>query len=293
MKRLGLVLVIALLSCGCGEGKMGPAPDAGGDPSDSGTMPIPLPEGAEEAAVALVTGATLAEALSGPLVTASDGLFRDSATVTEADARTRIEDAFSTMSVVMPPGCAMFSWSGLTATVTLTGCTVVATGATLDGSITLAVMLRPTTLSMSFDALRVGPSTLTGSVTLTKAGTPDAPMQLVDAMLAIEPDGAQVTLTDVTLTESETGVTLDGAATVTMSGATPIAITMNDLHWAPTDCLPDGGSLELSTSPPVTITILSCTPWTGVVTVEVGSLPPTNQFLFSPACRVAAPPPAP
>ena len=286
------VLSVSLASCG------GAAGTDAGSTEDAGSS---LPTEAAETLGAAAPALAIATALTAPLVPSAQGL-RDGAPGLDGpgrDARARrdLEAGVSGMSVVEPPTCASYAWMGSEVDVTFTGCTLEATGESLDGSIHAAVSFFPTRFALTFTDLRVGATEVDGMVTLNVGGrcagtdlgcTPCMGTDLECMAMAEEQTSitGSVTITsggttvlaldDVTVTSDPTGVTANG--TFTIDGT---SVTASSLHWATGECLPSSGTAMLPT-PPTTITFLPTTPADGTVQVQVGSFPAFPQMLFMP-----------
>jgi len=188
--------------------------------------------------------------------------------------------------VVTPPTCATYAWSGLSATVTLAGCTLEATGEPVSGTVGLALTLRPTTFVLTFASLTAGSSTVDGSVTLHAGGTDLGAATTLDADLTLSGGGASTHLVAVGLSVSGTATAISAGGTFTVeSGGTTTTIVADTVTWASGQCLPSSGTLQLtgSTFPlPTTIVFLPTTPADGMVEVHVGSFPPATVALLPP-----------
>jgi hypothetical protein len=273
---IGLASLLVVLAS-CNNGTTGAA-DAGG--ADAGLSPA-----AVQTIDDVTLGLAVATALSAPL--APDGaLVHGDLAPTDATTHTRAQHGFSGGSVVTPAGCATYSWSGLTATVTLTGCTLEANGMPVSGSVTLGVTTRPTVFTVTFTGLTVGTSTFDGHVSLTINGTDTAaapPTLDVDLTYTSGGTSTHLTATGLSVTTTSTSVAITGTASVT-SGSTTTSLTAAALTWQTGQCLPSSGTLMVSGSsvPPATLTFLSTTPTDGKVTVQIPPFPVTTQRLFPP-----------
>ncbi len=282
MRSVVLGCLAFLLSCG-----------GGGVPVDSGTGDTggaTVPPQTTAVSVAFVAGARLAAAMSGPLVNDGRLLRRDCLMGTscpDSTTRGRTEHGVSGGSIVTPPTCAMYSWSGLSATVTLTGCTLEMSGTPISGAITVALSLNPTVFRITFTALRVGTTSFDGTVSLTIGGTDLMPTQTLAADLTYMAAGSSVhfvlTGAQVRVTATGGAVTVDGTAMVT-TGSTSATIVMSGLTWSMGQCLPSSGTavVTIAGTPTTTITFLPTTSADGIVTVQVAPFPATMAMLFMP-----------
>jgi len=271
-----LVALIAALA-GCSS-TGGATADAGGE---AGLSPS-----AVQTVDDLTLGLAVATALSAPL--APDGALVQTDPPGTSDATTQGHAAhgFSGSSVVTPQSCAKYSWSKLTATVTLTGCTLEANGMPVSGTVSLGVTARPTAFTVTFTGLTVGTSTFGGHVAITISGTkamPSPPTLDVDVTYASGGKSEQLTATGLTVTTTATSIAISGDAKLT-SGGTSTSLTATGLTWQTGQCLPSSGTVKMSgsTVPTSTITFLATTPMDGKVTVQIPPLPATTQKLFTP-----------
>jgi hypothetical protein len=288
--RAGLFCLVVILS-GCGHSSPAtPTPD--GSTADVSTNDVSKPNGGDAGLSAatvesindVTLGLAVATALSAPL--APDGAMVEADpgapdTTTQGHA----EHGFSGSSVVTPKGCAKYSWSKLTATVTLTGCTLEENGMPVSGTVSLGVATRPTVFTVTFTGLSVGTSTFGGEVALTMNGTsakPAPPTLDVDVTYTSGGKSEQLSATGLTVATTSTSVAISGAATVTSGGST-VSVAATDLPWQTGECLPTSGTLKVSGgAPTATLTFLSTTPMDGKVTVQVPPLPATTEALFTP-----------
>ncbi|MBI5501898.1 MAG: hypothetical protein HY907_16765 [Deltaproteobacteria bacterium] len=270
---------------------------ASGCPSDGGSLPDGTTDavadgdgGLSPAAAAIVVqalpGLGAAAALGAPLAEDGDALRRDAAP-TDAVGRDLAEHGFSGGSVVTPPTCATYAWSGTSATVTLSGCTLETTGEPVSGTVTLAVVLRPAAFDLSFGSLTIGTTTLDGSVTLHAGGSDLGGAEpTLDADLTYS-DGTTTThlvASGLGVTATTTAVAVSGTFTVE-SGGTTTTLEATAVSWAAGECLPSSGTLQATGSAfplPVTVTFLTTTPADGIVQVQVGSFPSANVPLLPP-----------
>jgi hypothetical protein len=281
------VLYLVVILAGCGHSSPdtpvqdGSTADVGkADGGDAG-----LSAATVESIDDVTLGLAVATALSAPL--APDGaMVQADPGAPDTTTQGHAEHGFSGSSVVTPKGCAKYSWSKLTAMVTLTGCTLEATGMPVSGTVSLGVTTRPTVLTVTFTGLSVGTSTFGGNVALTMNGTSSksAPPTLdVDVTYTAGGKSQQLTATGLTVTTTSTSVAISGDATVTSGGST-LSVAVTDLTWPTGECLPTSGSLKVSGggAPTATLTFLSTTPMDGKVTVQVPPLPATTETLFTP-----------
>ncbi|MBI5486008.1 MAG: hypothetical protein HY905_01610 [Deltaproteobacteria bacterium] len=278
-----IALLVALaLGCSAGSDSAADADASGDAAGDTGAA---LPPAAAAAAVEAIDGLAVAMALGVPLAEDGDALRRD-ATPTDAEGRDGAEHGFSGGSVVTPPTCATYAWSGLSATVTLAGCTLEATGEPVSGTVGLALTLRPTTFVVTFASLATGGSTVDGSVTLHAGGSDLGAAATLDADLTISEGGESTHLVAAGLSVSGTPTAISASGSFTVeSGGTTTTVVADAVTWATGECLPSSGSLRLTGSSfplPTTIVFLPTTPADGMVEVHVGSFPPATVALLPP-----------
>ena len=292
---LALASPLAVPACGGSTSTT----DGGLDGDDADAAGLP-----PEAAATLTSagfGLGVAVAMTAPLVPSAQSLRetggRLDAPARENQTRTDVESGVSGSSVVEPPGCAAFSWSGLSAVVTFTGCTLEVTGETIDGSLGLAATFFPTTFTVTVTGLTVGTVQVDGTLALNVGGacgggdlgcTPCADadptcaasrvnQQTLVGSLTVRSGGTTVLeLTALTLAIDATGATATGDAV--LNGT---ALTATGVHWNTGECLPSSGTVELTASG-TTITFLPTTPADGIVEVRIGGWPPFPQALFPP-----------
>lgn len=296
-----LVLASALVASACGPAAT--PVDAGGGGIDSGTPPpdAGLPPATASTLSAAGFALGVAAAMTAPLVPSAeslrDGGGRLDGPARETRAHTDLEAGVSGMSVVTPSTCASYVWSGLSVVATFAGCTLEATGESIDGSIGIAVTFFPSTFTLTFTGLSVGTTQIDGMLTLSVGGAcgatdlgctrcPDvdpacaaaaAPQSSLTGNLTVMSSGTTVlSITTVTVTTDATGINASG--TFTLDGT---SMTATSLHWNTGDCLPTSGTVSVS-SPAATITFLPTTPADGIVSVAVGAFPPFPQMLFMP-----------
>ena len=217
-------------------------------------------------AISAIDDATLALAVAAALGTplSPDGAMLRTDATPDTTAHMRLQHGFSGSSVVTPSTCAAYAWSGLTATVTLTGCTLESTGMPVTGSVSVAVALHPVSFVVTVTTLVVGGTTYDGSVMLhinatDAANTP--PSLDVDLTTTNGTTMEHLTATGLTVTTSAMSMAIAGSASLT-SGATTTSITATGLTWQMGQCLPSSGTAAMT----------------------VGSGPTTTQMLFTP-CR--------
>jgi hypothetical protein len=282
------LLVLSLAACrgrteepDTGSGRDVPARDV---PVTSDDAPI-SPDGAQ-AFADLVRALELATAASAPM--ADDAMMlRGDLTPTDGEGQDRGAMGFSGGSVVTPSSCAAYSWTGLTASVVLTGCTLESTGTSISGTITIEVSFRPGSFRLSFTSLMVDTSSFDGFVQITSGGTDVRPMPVVDLMLAYSsPMGlGSVSATGLTVSgDSMTGISVSGTLSFT-NGGSSTSVVATDVFWAPMECNPSRGTLAVDGAPfplPATITFLPTTPTTGEVTVSMPPFPDSTLALLPP-----------
>jgi hypothetical protein len=224
---------------------------------------------------ALVAGTTATYALGAPLQGDGEGL-ADAGSSSDGEAQDAGEHGMSGGSVVEPPGCATYEWSGLTATVTFAGCTAEAINLPIDGSVLFAISLDPTSFTVEFTDLTLGGLGLDGLVRLSVTGQRFTRAVTLDAEdLTISSTGlnAAIQLADVTVTVPDThaSTTIDGSGSIT-NASLSADLTLNDLTWETGDTLPSDGSVDVTSSGlSGTVTFLPTTPQDCVVHVVLVS----------------------
>ncbi len=304
------VLVSVVLIAGCRRGRddedagraprdAGPRIDAGSGvdagPRDSGPPEVdagPPDAGTsveDTAAVlaALERAATIASLTAGPLVADAEMVDSMGDGATDATIRERVESGVATNSIVDDAACVAFSWSARTATITFTGCTSETTGLSIDGTVTLAVTLRPTTFAITFDALAIGGTTIDGALALVVRRASGAATFSVDADLSWT-DGttsSAVTLTDVAVVaDAEAMTTTLGGGFEVTAGATSASGSLDAVTWAFGDCHASSGdaTIRFTGSPAFAATFLPATPTEGVVRVAIPPLPAVEMMMLEP-----------
>lgn len=234
----------------------------------------------QETSAAVTSASGAAAGLAAPLVPELQKLFAQRDTVTAEEARQYVEAAYAAYQP-----CASFQWNGgLSGTITFTGCVLDATGQTIDGSLGISIKIRPqTAMTLTFSKLQVGGNTYDGSLKISVSAGPPRATLAADLSYTSADGDTTVTLQDVTVVRSGGKTTMDGKGTV-QTGSVSTAFSAKGLTWNKGDCLPSSGTLTLSAQQTATvvITFLPTTPQTGVVQVQVGSLPATEMALFSP-----------
>ena len=229
-----------------------------------------------ESTAAVTSASGAAAGLAAGLAPRLQELYARHDTATAAEAREAVEDAFAAHQP-----CASFQWSGgLSGTVTFTNCTLAATGQTVDGALGVTIKLRPMTeVTLSFSQLTVQGNTYDGSLKVAVSGAP-ATVTLTADLTYLAADGeTSVTLENVTVTHTKGVTVLDGKGSVTRAATT--AFVARKLTWLKGDSLPSSGTLTLTQgSLTAVITFLPTTPATGVVLVQIGSLPASEMTLF-------------
>jgi hypothetical protein len=179
--------------------------------------------------------------------------------------------------------CVSFAWTGAAAELTFEECIMPQTGTYVDGGLSLGVALFPTRLTVGFEELTVDDLSLDGSFTLElpQEGTPGVGLD-ADLTWARAGETANLTLTDARVVHASGSTTLDGSGSVS-SGLMSASVAMSALQWQGR-CLPQSGSVTAQSPnlPPATLTFLSTTPDDGIVSMQVGNLPASNQALFHP-----------
>ena len=115
---------------------------------------------------------------------------------------------------------------------------------------------------------------------VTSASGAAATVTLTADLTYLAADGeTSVTLENVTVTHTKGVTVLDGKGSVTRAATT--AFVARKLTWLKGDSLPSSGTLTLTQgSLTAVITFLPTTPATGVVLVQIGSLPASEMTLF-------------
>lgn len=283
--------------------------DGDGDGDADGEEPE-LSAEAESALSAFVEGLSAAVALGAPLVQDGEALRDDPSSGTAGDARDRsardrVENGVAGDSIVTDAACVAFDWDRLTVAITFTGCALEQTGESLDGVLSMTISFGPVVLSMTFEDLAVGETTLDGTVTMAFGGQcmdgdPDCTpceegdeecaaaeerQRTLTADLTVESGGSFAATLDglVVVVGDDGSVSLDGAATVASESFSG-DLVLTTVTFAAGDCLPSAGTLALNDGSPLTttLTFLPATPATGEVRVQIGPFPATTAALFPP-----------
>jgi len=262
MRRLWLLGVLA--ACG------------GGD-EEAATPPT----SAREMAVTVAMGAGATVMMGTPLVASGDAVRLDG-TPSEGEARVEVEAAVSGNSLVTPPTCASYAWTGLSASITFTACTIEATGTPLSGTIGLAVTLDPASIAVTLTALDVGGETYDGSMSLTFGGTDLMVVRtwMVDLTYTPVSGPSAHYLMATEVRPALQMVIVNGTGSVT-AGQVARSATLTSVTWKTGECLPSAGSLEYMDNEVglVKITFLAATPVDGTVTVEWMGFTVTQPYL--------------
>ena len=233
---------------------------------------------------AITTSATTAVSFTAPISVASDEGSPD-APLGDMEVKAMVETSVGQSGIVVDPSCVSYSWAGLTATATFTGCVLVVSGATLDGTITLTVTTMPLGVSLGFTNLTVGGASVDGSIGLYLAGKLGALEAHLEADLDIANGGRSVSFDPLSVVTDGSGVTASGQAAV-VGTAESEEVDITDLHWNYGVCLPVSGSLYFEEGTiPITITFLATTPNDGVVLVQIGSQPAAKMQLLQPCAQ--------
>ncbi len=259
---------------GAGGGGTGGSGAEGGAGGASAQSAEPLASEAVEATAATIS-------LAAPLFLGGDQLRQEQDSADDNRAQDLVEDAVATNSIVTEAACVTFDWSGLTASITFTDCTLEATGLPLDGGITFTVTINPTSFALDFEQLTMGPSTVDGSVAVSFTG--DGMLGRTTTADLTLSDGAETThftLTGGRLDVEAGSVSANGSGTISTS-ALDAAYEVDDVSWAQGDRCPSGGTLALDQEglPNVTVTFLPTTPSDGAVEVQIGSFPSFTEVL--------------
>jgi len=289
---LGVLVFGALCSgVGCGDDddeRLGDGDaDADSDADSDGDSDADGDADGDANAEALVDGVVrgLADAVALTAPMRGDGatLFQQRDRANEGDVHNLVENAVARDSVVTDGGCTTFAWDGLSVTITFDACTAEETGLPLDGSLTLAVSINPTTFSFTFTDLTIGTTSIAGSLSLAFTGGGDlggTARQTVNADLTI--DDVHLVLTDLQVAGNGAAYTLSGTGSI-QTPAVDADLTFDQVAWNTGDCRPSGGSVAFS-SPGLTGTaeFLPTTPADGVVRITIPPLPSFDYTL--PAC---------
>jgi len=187
--------------------------------------------------------------------------------------------------MVVDPTCVAFEWTDLTAAVTFTDCVSRRTAQTIDGTASLSVSLRPSTIFVfTFTDLAVGGRSFDGSVTLEYTGAGEGPTSTITADLTFmaEDGSATVTLDEVVVDVVGDVYTLSGDGHVVTS-IVDADFTSTDVTLVAGDCLPTSGSITFTIDEvPAVVTFTAETPGTGVVGVQIGEDGMENMDVFPP-----------
>ncbi len=285
-----LLLGLLMLNGGCGEGDDDPRVGGDGD-ADSDADADGDSDGdadgdpdAEAIAAGAVRGLADVVALAAPMRGDGATLHEQRDGANEQDAQTLVEHAVARDSVVVDGGCTTFAWDGLSVSITFASCTAEETGVPLDGTVTLAVSINPTTFTFTFTDLTIDATMVDGSVSLSVSGGGDlgggVARTSVSADLAI--DDVHLVLTDLTIAGSAAAYTLSGAGTI-QTPSVDADLTLSDVAWSTGDCRPSGGSIGFdSASVSGTMEFTATTPEDGIVWITVAPWPAYEYVL--PPC---------
>jgi hypothetical protein len=279
MKRnLGFVLVFWLVLGLQGCGDDGDGADDQNDTSsgdDGATDEGVDQEEADAYGEAAVDATVPIAAIAAPLSTSLDQAEGDTTPSDEA-VQGYVEDAVSGNSVVTDAACVAYDWDRLSGAITFTDCTLELSGLPLNGTVSLTFSFLPAKVALSFTELTVGAVTLTGSLSIERAGSISAPSVVLNAdMSIVRKDGATTALviTDGTVSADVDGVEVSGA-TINATGSltsenvdAPFSAT--DVYVKRGDCLPSSGTVAFETDNNLRVTFLDKTPSTGIVLITV------------------------
>ena len=276
-----LLTLLSASACRRDRGNDGGGGAGGGDTGGSGGAGGSGTQNAEPLASAVIEATAASIAMAGPLYLGGDQLHQQKDTAGEDVAQDLVEDAVATNSIVTDGGCVTFDWSGLSASITFTNCTLEATGLPLDGGLSFAVTINPTAFALDLDQLTVGPSTVDGSVAVNFTG--DGMLGRTTSADITLTDGASTThftLEDGRLDVGERSISARGTGTIT-TGAIDAAYDADDVTWLQGDKCPSSGTIMLEQVglPAITLTFLPTTPTDGAVEVKVGSFPSGTEVL--------------
>ncbi len=182
------------------------------------------------------------------------------------------------------PSCASFRVENLAVEATFDNCTLKATGATLDGKAAIGISVLPLGLYVDFTNLTMGDRSADGYILIGVGGSWEDPQVLLggDLRFADEQSDVSVALDKVSLYADENGAVLNGGCDIDKA-ADQYAVDMNAVRWAAGQCHPSSGSIDFYYgNTPVTVTFLADTPEDGIVEIQIGSLPATEQQVLEP-----------
>lgn len=257
MRALLLVLTIAFGATGCADPppNVPPRSDAASAHSTDAPRDVPpLPDAPvrDDAIAELVEVLGLVMMSSAAWGDEIDGL-RHLPAATEADAQAALESGLAGDALFVPSSCVTRSWSGTTASLVLTGCTLAQTRVPVSGIITVEVALDPS-FTLRLEGLLVGGSTLTGVIRLYPIVDDPRLWRLIDVDLAYTSARGSATLSGERFTVDADGDGLgpDGEATgiyaparLTVDGS-PEGDLLVSCHWLGSDCIPSNGSIRFT-----------------------------------------------
>jgi hypothetical protein len=264
--RFTATFAAAILFASCGDGK------------------TKQEEQIETSTYSITTTAITAAIVGAPMSGEAEELYRDRDRASDEEARTRSESSV-TGEMVVDATCVAFEWTDLVATVTFTDCESLRTGDTIDGTASLSVSLRPSTIFVfTFTDLEVGGTSFDGSVTLEYTGAGEGPTSTITADLTFntEDGSANVTLNEVVVDVVGDVYTLNGDGHV-FTSIVDADFTTTDLTLVSGDCLPTSGSITFTIDEVLTVvTFDDETPATGVIGVQIGEDETENMDVFPP-----------
>ncbi len=264
--RFTAAAAAAILCAACGDGK------------------TKQEEQIETSTYSITTTAITAAIVGAPMSGEAEELYRDRDRASDEEARTRSESSV-TGEMVVDAACVAFEWTDLVADVTFTDCTSRRTGQSIDGTASLSVSLRPSTIFVfTFTDLDVGGTSFDGSVTLEYTGAGEGPTSTITADLTFEEDGASATVTlgEVVVDVVADVYTLDGDGHVVTS-IVEADFTTTDLTLVSGDCLPTSGSITFTIDEVLTVvTFTDQTPATGAIGVQIGEDGAQDMDVFPP-----------
>ncbi|MBK8941473.1 MAG: hypothetical protein IPM79_28670 [Polyangiaceae bacterium] len=282
MNRLGLALLVVMLAAGCknrGGGSGGGGAGGSGE-GGLGTGGAPeVPASTEPLTDAATQGLTALRDLGAPLVAGQDQVDAEGQGAGDTRIRELVEEAVAGNSIVTDGTCVAFAWSGLSVTVTMTDCTLEASGLPVDGALTLAVGFTPTTFTLAFSSLTLGDTAVDGEVAMTV--TDDSRPTDADLTFTTASGASHLVLSDLSIEVNVDSASLSGSGTID-SGALSGSLELDAVTWVLGDACPSLGSMtvdEDGVAPPTTLTFTAYTPIDGTVEVQIGAWPSSTMTL--------------